>query len=73
MDYKATIKLEDGKGISMTYPLTITSEATKNAKTGKVSFMQLQPAPENKVLQPFSKVYVNIAELAGALKTPKGK
>jgi len=67
IEISLTIK---GQGEPKTYILAQTSEAVKNAKTGKTSLAHFQPASDNIVVMPFSKLYINTEALA---ETPKAK
>lgn len=63
MKLEVTVTIKNGKGVAQTFQLTETAEAVKNAKTGKTTLAHFQPAAENKAIKPFSKLYIDIAEL----------
>ena len=56
-----TITIKDG-AVTKTFKLNQTAEAVKNDKTGKTSLAHFQPAENNKVVKPFSKLYVDTLE-----------
>ena len=66
MNLTVSVTISNGKGAPKVYQLTQTAEATKNEKTGKTSLAHFQPAPECTVIKPFSKLYLDIAELGKA-------
>ena len=68
IEISLTIK---GQGEPKTYILSQTSEAVKNAKTGKTSLAHFQPGADNTVVMPFSKLYINTEELGKTAKAKK--
>ena len=66
---EARVTLETNMG-KVTYKLTETSPAVKNAK-GRVSMVHLQPAEGSKVLMQYGKVYVDTVALVQRFKEAK--
>lgn len=56
------VVINNGSGKAKTYQLTATNEVAKKKNGGK-TLAHFQPAPENKVILPFSKLYIDTEAL----------
>lgn len=65
MALEVTVTIKNGKGEPKSYLLTQTGEPKLNEKNGKTTLAHFQPAADNKVVKPFSKLYIDTAELKG--------
>ena len=54
--------MKDGKPFKK-FELKETKKAIKSEKTGKLSLAHFQPSPDNKVILPFSKLYLDTTNI----------
>uniref|UniRef100_A0A6M3LXT1 Uncharacterized protein n=1 Tax=viral metagenome TaxID=1070528 RepID=A0A6M3LXT1_9ZZZZ len=58
-----TISIKQGEGKAKTFQLVQTAKPVKG-KNGKLSLAHFQPAPDNKIIKPFGKIYLDTVELS---------